>query len=109
MPQGDLRRLEVARALATYPDLLLLDEPFAGLNSYEIEILSDLFMEMHAQGLTIIIIEHKFKELMKMVKRVIVINHGVKIADDSPENIGKDEEVLKAYLGDRRWDFAQDQ
>lgn len=106
LPQGDLRRLEVARALATHPDLLLLDEPFAGLNSVEIEALSALLLEMHEQGLTIIIIEHKLKELMKLAKRVIVLNHGQKIADDIPENIGKNEKVLKAYLGDRGWDIA---
>lgn len=106
LPQGDLRRLEVARALATYPDLLLLDEPFAGLNPSEIEILSKLLIEMHDSGLTIIIIEHKMKELMKLAKRIIVLNHGAKIADDLPQNIGKNEKVLKAYLGDRGWDFA---
>lgn len=106
LPQGDLRRLEVARALATNPELLLLDEPFAGLNTHEIEGLSDLLIRMHNEGLTIIIIEHKLKELMKLAKRVIVLNHGKKIADDTPKNIGQNEEVLKAYLGDRGWDFA---
>lgn len=106
LPQGDLRRLEVARALATEPELLLLDEPFAGLNTHEIEGLSELLLKMHDEGLTIIIIEHKLKELMKLVKRVVVLNFGEKIADDTPKNIGQNEEVLKAYLGDRGWDFA---
>ncbi|PLT33328.1 ABC transporter ATP-binding protein [Bacillus sp. V5-8f] len=109
LPQGDLRRLEMARALATNPDLLLLDEPFAGLNSAEIESLSKLLLQMHKEGMTIIIIEHKLKELMKMVKRVIAINFGELIADDIPQNVVKNERVLKAYLGDRSWNFAYNQ
>jgi branched-chain amino acid transport system ATP-binding protein len=106
LPQGDLRRLEMARALATNPDLLLLDEPFAGLNSGEIESLSQLLLQMHKEGITIIIIEHKLKALMKMVKRVLAINFGLLIADDVPKEVVNNEQVLKAYLGDRSWDFA---
>ncbi|MCM3584680.1 ABC transporter ATP-binding protein [Mesobacillus maritimus] len=106
LPQGDLRRLEMARALATNPDLLLLDEPFAGLNTAEIESLSELLLQMHDEGITIIIIEHKLKALMKMVKRVIAINFGQLIADDIPQEVVNNEQVLKAYLGDRSWDFA---
>jgi branched-chain amino acid transport system ATP-binding protein len=106
LPQGDLRRLEMARALATNPDLLLLDEPFAGLNSGEIESLSQLLLQMHKEGITIIVIEHKLKALMKMVKRVLAINFGQLIADDVPKEVVNNEQVLKAYLGDRSWDFA---
>lgn len=106
LPQGDLRRLELARALATNPELLFLDEPFAGLNVSEIESLSELLMQMHKDGITIIIIEHKLKELMKMVKRVLVIHFGELIADDFPQKVVHDEKVLQAYLGDRSWDFA---
>lgn len=109
LPQGDLRRLELARALATSPDLLLLDEPFAGLNAGEIEGLAELLLRMHKQGITIIIIEHKLKELMKMVKRVLAIQFGELIADDIPQHVVNNERVLKAYLGDRSWDFAYNQ
>ncbi|OUM87954.1 MAG: hypothetical protein BAA01_11010 [Bacillus thermozeamaize] len=106
LPQGDLRRLEVARALATSPELLLLDEPFAGLNTAEVQGLMQLCMKLHQEGLTIIIVEHKLKELMQMVQRVIAIDFGKLIADDTPEQVVKNERVLKAYLGDRRWDLA---
>lgn len=106
LPQGDLRRLEVARALATNPEFLLLDEPFAGLNNAEMQGLLQLVQDLHKSGLTILIVEHKLKELMRMVQRVIAIDFGKVIADDIPERIVKNERVLKAYMGDRRWDLA---
>ena len=106
LPQGDLRRLEVARALATSPELLLLDEPFAGLNTAEMQGLMQLCMKLHREGLTIMIVEHKLKELMQMVQRVIAIDFGKLIADDTPQQVVKSERVLKAYMGDRRWDLA---
>ena len=84
------------------PELLLLDEPFAGLSSAEIESVSSILRKMAAGGLTLIIVEHKLKELMKLVKRVIVLHYGKKIADGQPEEIARDQQVLKAYLG-RRW------
>jgi branched-chain amino acid transport system ATP-binding protein len=96
---GDLRRLEVARSLATGPDLLLLDEPFSGLAAMEIETLSSLIVKLNNGGLSIIIIEHKLREMMRLVKRVITLNFGVKIADGTPEEIARDESVIKAYLG----------
>jgi len=99
LPHGDLRRLELARALAAEPELLLLDEPFSGLASKEIEVLLALIREVSEGGLTIIIIEHKLRALMKLVKRVITLNFGQKIADGTPQEIANDEAVIKAYLG----------
>jgi len=99
LSHGDLRRLELARALAAEPALLLLDEPFSGLASKEIELLLTLIENVSESGLTIIIIEHKLRELMKLVKRVITLNFGKKIADGTPQEIVKDEAVIKAYLG----------
>jgi branched-chain amino acid transport system ATP-binding protein len=99
LSHGDLKRLEVARSLAAKPDLLLLDEPFSGLATKEIAALSDLIKNLNDDGLTIILIEHKLRELMKLVKRVITLNFGVKIADGTPEEIAKNEAVIEAYLG----------
>jgi branched-chain amino acid transport system ATP-binding protein len=99
LSHGDLRRLEVARGLAAKPDLLLLDEPFSGLASKEIETLAYLINGLNENGLTIIIIEHKLRELMKLVKRVITLNFGAKIADGTPAEIANNEAVIKAYLG----------
>jgi branched-chain amino acid transport system ATP-binding protein len=99
---GNLKLLEVGRAQGPLPDLLLLDEPFAGLTISEIESISEILRGLAAKGLTLVIVEHKLKELMKLVKRVIVLHYGKKIADGNPEEISQDEQVLKAYLG-RRW------
>lgn len=99
---GNLKRLEVGRAQGPLPDLLLLDEPFAGLTLSEIESLSEILWGLAAKGLTLVIVEHKLKELMKLVKRVIVLHYGKKIADGNPEEIVRNDQVLKAYLG-RRW------
>lgn len=102
LSQGDLRRLEVARSLCTGPELLLLDEPYAGLAPSEMEKLTALFLELNSKGITIIIIEHKLREMMKLVKRVIVLNYGVLIADDLPGEVVNNPVVLEAYLGKRR-------
>jgi branched-chain amino acid transport system ATP-binding protein len=99
LSHGDLRRLELARGLAARPDLLLLDEPFSGLATKEIAALSDLIKGLNEDGLTIMIIEHKLRELMKLVKRVLTLNFGVKIADGTPQEIAKNEAVIEAYLG----------
>jgi branched-chain amino acid transport system ATP-binding protein len=100
LPYGDLRRLEIARALATNPKLLLLDEPFAGLGTAEIEPLSDLIRQLHReQGLTILIIEHKLREFMKLVMRVIAMDFGEVIATGGPEQIVRDPRVIEAYIG----------
>jgi branched-chain amino acid transport system ATP-binding protein len=100
LPYGDLRRLEIARALATNPKLLLLDEPFAGLGTAEIEPLSELIRQLHReQGLTILIIEHKLREFMKLVLRVIAMDFGEVIAQGAPDAIVRDPRVIEAYIG----------
>jgi branched-chain amino acid transport system ATP-binding protein len=97
---GDLRRLEIARALATDPRLLMLDEPFAGLGSAEIEPLSDLIRELHRdQGLTILIIEHKLREFMKLVTRLIAMDFGEIIAQGNAQHIVNNPRVIEAYIG----------
>jgi len=106
LSHGDLKRLDLARALATEPDLLLLDEPFSGLAKAEIDVLLPFIEALNNKGLTIIIIEHKLRELMKLVKRVIAFDFGVKIGDGTPEEIANNEAVIKAYLGGGARGFA---
>ena len=100
LPYGDLRRLEIARALATRPKLLLLDEPFAGLGTSEIEPLAALIRHLHrTEGLTILIIEHKLREFMQLVKRVIAMDFGVVVAIGDPAAIVRHPRVVEAYIG----------
>jgi len=99
LPHGDLKRLEMARALATGPELLLLDEPFAGLGHHEITALFPLIEQLSKEGHSIIIIEHKLRELMKLVKRVITLHFGEKIADGTPDELSRNQRVIGAYLG----------
>ena len=97
---GDQRRLEIARALAARPALLLLDEPFAGLGSGEIDDLSTLIRQVHAdEGLTVVLIEHKLREFMRLVDRVIALDFGEIIARGSPDEIVRDPAVIEAYIG----------
>ncbi len=97
---GDQRRLEIARALAARPALLLLDEPFAGLGSGEIEDLSTLIRQVHAdEGLTVLLIEHKLREFMRLVDRVIALDFGEIIAQGTPEEIVRHPAVIEAYIG----------
>jgi len=98
---GTLKRLEMAKALATEPDLLMLDEPFGGLNPLETEFLTKSIMRMHldepAQG--ILMVEHKLYALMKIVQRVIVLHQGEKIAEGTPGEIAKNKRVIEVYMG----------
>ncbi|MFL6623056.1 MAG: ABC transporter ATP-binding protein [Sulfurifustaceae bacterium] len=96
---GDLRHIEIARALATNPRLLLLDEPFAGLGASEIQPLANLIRKLRAHGIGILIIEHKLREMMRLVDRVIAMDFGEIIAEGSPAEIGRHPRVIESYLG----------
>lgn len=108
LSQGDLKRLEVARAIATEPDLLLLDEPFGGLSPAETDLMAKSiqrlhkggrFGRLHSEGPAMIIIEHKLQQLMKIVDRVIVLNFGNLVADGPPHEVVANQEVVECYLG----------
>ncbi len=100
LPYGDLRRLEIARALATRPKLLLLDEPFAGLSGGEVQPLADLIRRLHrSEGLTILIIEHKLREFMQLVQTVIAMDFGEVVAAGTPAEIVHHPRVVEAYIG----------
>lgn len=97
----DMKKLEFARALALEPKLLLLDEVMAGLNHTEVEETMGLIQKVRAEGITILVIEHVMKAIMGVCHRVMVLHHGKKIALGTCEEIGSDEAVIKAYLGER--------
>jgi branched-chain amino acid transport system ATP-binding protein len=100
LSHGDLRRLEIARALATEPRLLLLDEPFAGLGADEAGRLAALIRQLHCgHELTVLIIEHKLRELMALATRVIVMDFGEIIADGEPASVVLEPRVIAAYIG----------
>ncbi len=100
LPYGDLRRLEIARALATKPKLLLLDEPFAGLGAGEVGPLADLIRSLHQkEGLTILLIEHKLREFMQLVREIIAMDSGEIVAIGPPSEIVRHPRVIEAYLG----------
>ena len=109
LSQGDLKRLEIARAIATEPELLLLDEPFGGLSPAETDLMAKSikrlhkggrFGRLHSEGPAMIIVEHKLQQLMKIVDRIIVLNFGVLIADGTPEEVVQIPEVTQAYFGE---------
>jgi branched-chain amino acid transport system ATP-binding protein len=98
---ADRKRLEIARALATRPKLLLLDEAMAGLNPRERREAVELVRRIHASGTTVLLVEHVMEVIMPISDRVVVLNYGKKLVEDLPERVARNEEVIRAYLGDR--------
>jgi len=103
----DQRRTEIARALATSPELLLLDEAIAGLNPTETQEVLDVVKEIKAAGVTIIFIEHVMSAVMAVSDKILVLDYGRQIAWDTPPEVVKDEKVIKAYLGSKGKKYAQ--
>lgn len=106
MPAGSLtiadkKRLEVARVLATRPKMIMLDEAMAGLNKTEVKEAMELCVNLNKDGITLLIVEHVMEAIMPISNRVVVLNAGRKIAEGSPEEIINNDEVIKAYLGER--------
>lgn len=101
LPLGKRKRLEIARALATQPDIILLDESFAGLNPTEINEQIEIVKKIRTEkGITILVIEHHMKVIMSISDRIVVLNYGQKIAEGTPTEIGKNPLVIEAYLGE---------
>ncbi|AEH51189.1 ABC transporter ATP-binding protein [Pseudothermotoga thermarum] len=98
---ADKKRLEIARVLATQPRMIMLDEAMAGLNQTEIKEAVELCLKLNQQGITLLIVEHIMEAIMPISNRIVVLNAGKKIAEGSPEEIANNEEVIKAYLGER--------
>jgi branched-chain amino acid transport system ATP-binding protein len=100
LPYGAQRRLEIGRALATDPFLLLLDEPAAGMNPQETQELVELIKEIASEGIAILLIEHDMKLVMSLSERIFVMDYGKKIAQGTPAEIRANPDVIKAYLGE---------
>jgi branched-chain amino acid transport system ATP-binding protein len=101
LPLGKRKRLEIARALATQPEIILLDEAFAGLNPTEINEQIEIVKKIRSEkGITILIIEHHMRVIMSISDRIVVLNYGQKIAEGTPQEIGRNPSVIEAYLGE---------
>ena len=99
LPTGYLKRLELARCLALRPELILCDEVFSGLSMSEIASMIPLMERLQMEGITLIMIEHRLKELFRVANRVMVLNFGQKLCEGLPEEVMADEKVKEAYLG----------
>ena len=99
LPHGDLRKLQIGKALGTNPELLLLDEPFSGLSHEEQEVITDLIKKLNDDGVTIFMTGHVLRELMNLVPRVIAMHQGKFIVDGHPRDVANNKIVLEAYLG----------
>jgi branched-chain amino acid transport system ATP-binding protein len=100
LPLGKRKRLEIARALATQPELLLLDESFAGLNASELDVSMGIIRQIKDKGITVMIIEHHMRIIMALSDRIVVLNYGEKIAEGAPLEIRNNAQVVEAYLGE---------
>jgi branched-chain amino acid transport system ATP-binding protein len=99
LPHGYLKRLDLARAMVLRPEVLILDELFSGMSMSEVASTLPMIEKFNEEGLTIVMIEHRLKELFRVVDRVMVLNFGQKIAEGTPQEVMQDDEVKKAYLG----------
>ena len=102
LPLGQMKRLEVARALAVDPKIILFDEPLAGLNQAEAAKQMETIAAVHAQGITVVLVEHNLEEVMRSCRRLIVLNEGRVIADGAPQDVMADPAVQQAYVGGGR-------
>ncbi len=102
LPTGYLKRLELARCLALRPEIIICDEVFSGLSMTEIASMVPLVQRLQKEGLTLIMIEHRLRELFRVANRIMVLNFGEKIAEGIPEEVLEDEDVKRAYLGSEK-------
>lgn len=102
LPLGKRKKLEISRALATQPEVLLLDESFAGLNPHELDESIEIIRRIKERGITIMIIEHHMKVIMSISDRIVVLNYGEKIAEGTPQEIAANPLVVEAYLGEEK-------